>query len=485
MPNATTSLMDELEHSPNIFLPYFHFGLPMGFDSYDLSKRWQSAKLALGDVQPPSEDRLDKAASEALSIVKALCHYWVADGLAVDLLSYWKQYEQLLYFSSREYRDHFLHQFYVFLLGLKLLGDPLAAQQTRASTLDLKTEWEESADPRYSTEGRHTGLKWVWHDPCFIDQKIVLRLFRRWLLAACFHDIGYPAENLYQLGKALSSNFFSKVPGYKVPTIELQEDKHLESVLSPMLDRLAFLLLYDEWLPLNYDISEKERARSLAPVVGIFRAGLADRDHGVMGAIFFLLTMVADLQELPVKVSDQDDLLEDVYAAALAIAVHNLRIRTYPSIAVSFRRHPIAFLLMLTDELQEWDRTPFNTDLWDNLTGLDVATEASTDTPYTATLCRWSLNYCFRPDTPPLQVRKRDFWHNLRKLSIYNLSGGPSLNVSIDGQLIFTAQSHKLPTDHWPPGIRPTPNPDYFITGPQHCPDIDYCPKCQTKLEKR
>lgn len=120
MPNATSALMDLLERSDNVFRSFYHFP-PPGFGDYDVAALWQDAKQSLADFRRPSEEQLEQGAEDALRIVKALCHYWAADGLAMDLLSSWRRYEDLVYFSSRDYRDHFLHQFYVFLVGLAFL----------------------------------------------------------------------------------------------------------------------------------------------------------------------------------------------------------------------------------------------------------------------------------------------------------------------------------------------------------------------------
>ena len=150
----------------------------------------------------------------------------------------------------------------------------------------------------------------------FSDRK---QLFRNWILAAMMHDVGY-AVNILQMAPkqvefidAPSINEFRK-------TLESQYQIASDPALNTMLLQLGREM---PWLT-------PDKINSL--------------DHGVVSALF-LLYLVRD--------GDKPDETwrEDIAIAMQVSAQHNLKRHR-----VSYRENPLAFLLILCDHLQEWDR---------------------------------------------------------------------------------------------------------------------------------
>lgn len=73
------------------------------------------------------------------------------------------------------------------------------------------------------------------------------------------------------------------------------------------------------------------------------------RDHGVLAAIDFLLLFEKAMQE-------DEDLSQPLLIAAQAIALHNTLMNEENIGIIRFDEYPVAFLLILCDELQEWGR---------------------------------------------------------------------------------------------------------------------------------
>lgn len=85
-----------------------------------------------------------------------------------ELLDALKQFESLLYATSKFYRDHMLHTFRVWGLGLYLY---------------------------------HNGLKEVWNEEASPDFHFT------WYVASVYHDVGYPITGLHKLEEELNNSF--------------------------------------------------------------------------------------------------------------------------------------------------------------------------------------------------------------------------------------------------------------------------------------
>lgn len=287
----------------------------------------------------------------ALDLGRLLIRLFFFEGLAAELLEAFQSYEKFVYLARRRYRDHFVHLIYDFLMGCRIL------------------------------EGLLEKIHYNWK--CYTDEVITIdnlriRLMRSWLIACLLHDVGYSAETLEDLRETLQNQFFIKVPGFDLSELKLEIADYLEEEIDDFLRLLAFICAEDEFsfhfkqlngLKGNEVYPEKLIHGSIS---ALFADQLKKMDHGVAGALFVLLTLKIDIHEFTLEISDYNDkdmrekreeyrekrkeVLEDLFVGALAIALHNIRQRTYEGLTIDFRSHPISFLLMLCDDLHEWDR---------------------------------------------------------------------------------------------------------------------------------
>ncbi len=343
-------------------------GYPLGMDDprvadvkLEVAKRFEkfyairpntgwSEKKASGDTSP---------GIAAFELARLLTRLFFAEGLAVDLLDSFRSYEELIYYTKPRYRDHYVHVLYVFLLGCRYL---------------------EILMPRIYEQ-------WRWYtDEEPSKEQVYLRTMRSWILSSLFHDIGYAAEALASVQKSLQEKFFSHIPGFSLSQLKLNQDPYIQNEVKEF-----FVLLSSVLKDTEYDFSvdrsllpQHERASfpdngMLTSMAALFQDQLdVDAlDHGVASALFALLTLRVDTHEIslgPVNYSPQSltpderikrqaqyelkrrEVHEDLVSACLAMALHNIRLGAYPGLSVKFSEHPLAFLLMLCDDLQEWDR---------------------------------------------------------------------------------------------------------------------------------
>jgi hypothetical protein len=351
----------------NAFRTEFFQKLDDGFEPF-LNRTVADYERDLGRLDTSKPAEADRAAVRTLAFIREfLLYVKFTDGLAFDLLQAWKKYENLVYLTRDTYRDHFMHQFHVFLLGCMFLERAYGAV-----TLHGRTS---TAAPL----SRH-------------------RFLRRWFLAAIFHDVGYPAETLADLKRTLHEGFFNKIPNFSVDDIKMKtfdEDRTLPRIL----ESISIVHLFSEFIGHDvilhpYHRDEPSFSVSL-PGTGSQTAGGAKMgpavlhataiaelnalfldevrqtcDHGVCAAVFFLKTALIDLREMvkdPLETNTcwrepLTDLIEDLFIAAGAIAGHNLRSHTYRAFTIDFSSRPTAALLNFCDDFQEWDRRPNDPD---------------------------------------------------------------------------------------------------------------------------
>jgi hypothetical protein len=209
-----------------------------------------------------------------------------------DYLGALKQSEEVALTLDEYHRDHLVHSFYVYLLGHYLI---------------------EIYEPL--------------NDLVRLDKDFVYR----WLFAAALHDIAYPQEifsrQLSRTQDKKSSkkrNWVEYGLHFNPRGLTKYESQFWEDLNSFVTSRyLLHISLYDYFKRILYE------------------SGYLD--HGVLGAIRALKLLCGSSRP-----SDWE--LE----IAAAILLHNVR----PTFCVKTRLDisPLAFLLILADELQEWDR---------------------------------------------------------------------------------------------------------------------------------
>lgn len=219
--------------------------------------------------------------------------------------------------SDRIYRDHYLHQFQVFLLGLYII-DKLYDNFA-----------EKYKKPEIS-----------------------------WLIISSFHDMAYPV----QLYDRWSGEFFNKV--FKVPKelgyVELKSnfvDNSFLGCMSYIITRLCTVLLEgkarDNWVTERNDL------------VQFFYQKITEaKNHCILSSIS-LLKMVQDpkyANKITIDGMSSKNVLEDIFApSALTIALHDEEVwQELKEIGglhkLKFEDDPLSFLLIFCDNIQEWGR---------------------------------------------------------------------------------------------------------------------------------
>ena len=252
--------------------------------------------------------------------------------------------------SGYRYRDHSVHSFNVFLFGLRLLGKVVDTVGDDAAQVILKVKPERINDkiPRFRN--------WSYGE----------RLFYLWTLMSTFHDIAIPLEHLGRVESSL--NDFAKKFGLEIVGPSLRLDA-LYPALDWYLQRLATLFAGE--LRQDEEGLEYDDTRDDIYVETYLRKKLQQRDHGVLSGlllyrkieeIFFLLRgkakdafgSSADFAHYHHYVLQQD-----VARASLAISLHNLELETGGAplfLPIRFETYPLAFILILSDGLQEYLR---------------------------------------------------------------------------------------------------------------------------------
>lgn len=301
----------------------------------------------------------------AYQIIKKLMQFYLSEDLTFKLLKTWEHIQGMIFPYDEDYRDHLIHQFYVFLLGATILS------KLQYRIID---NWEISEVEKRS-----------------IDEK-KRRTFRAWMSAALFHDIGYIAEKLNFISDDIFKRYFSSLPGLKCDKFNLKFN-----LTEPMF--LKYLNYMDKVFAINE--FQYYRKAGTKGIMHIIKREISELEHGTVSSYLFWNTILQDIknlqprpiQALPIitldrlrtfnnidtkkgiideifkfgvdaaltkaKEEDQElhniyiqEIEEDIDIATYAIAIHN--IDNYPK--VNFETHPLSFLLILCDELQQWGR---------------------------------------------------------------------------------------------------------------------------------
>lgn len=242
---------------------------------------------------------------------------WDECGFETKYSGFLKKFEPILLhiFAGEKmpYRDHYLHQFQVFLLGIYII------------------------DKLYSIDKE-----------IFPPQKERQLLEKQWLVASSFHDVLYPV----QLYDEWSQGFFEEILGIEVGASDLKSqfiDKTLLASMGYLITSLCKTHfkkdLYANWLA-----SEK-------PLIKFFYERITtDKHHCVLGGLSLLKKAIEEVKNT--------DLLNKVFIpAALAICLHHVEVwgelkEKHGLSEIKLDNDPLAFLLLYCDCVQEWGR-PF------------------------------------------------------------------------------------------------------------------------------
>lgn len=214
-----------------------------------------------------------------------------------------------------KHRDHYSHSVYVFALGLAI----------------------------YAGDG---GFRNIFKDFYKSEKADDTFFLRFWGLTALFHDIGYP----FQLAHEQIKTYVQVMWGEDShnPSVAFED---MESLLNPCGSVSAGDLLVTE---INRRLGYPENVlRGL--ITERYRHQRHFMDHGYFSA----LLLCRKLLETGTQITDA---VTDVLTA---IALHNnlnrydIKRELGTDVSVPAKKHPVAYLLILCDELQDWDRKAF------------------------------------------------------------------------------------------------------------------------------
>ncbi|MBU7016597.1 MAG: hypothetical protein HXS44_03755 [Theionarchaea archaeon] len=237
--------------------------------------------------------------------------------------------ESFLYSTSvkKYYRDHTEHQ-----LRVAVLGDFLLEQDLEQGTLQgIIADILDIGKP-------------------LLKEKI-------WWIVGLIHDIGYPLSKMTTaVNWALLNQILKCYPHLDLDVVPMEVN------LSKSTSQQAYMTLLEEGLSQEArELLRKGVGNNETPVLQpitfsgsphghpefAFQSDIA-LDHGVVGALTFLRSLGS-----PEEIKENKDEYEGYILAAQAIALHNFKGRLDDFI---FDTNPLAFLLVLIDEMQEWGR---------------------------------------------------------------------------------------------------------------------------------
>ena len=216
-----------------------------------------------------------------------------------------EQHEALLYHSLTDYRDHLFHAIETFLVGLGLLtahNGPLRAL--------------------FNPPGKGSPAR-----------RVDRRMLRDWFLAALCHDFGYVMEMIPSVLK-VARQFATDSPGQIVQELERDWERQISALHSGIEERIT----------LKSKLKDKRS------------------DHGV----FSYLHLRSDLRRLDQVAQDEgaatgpparckSEHCRRHSRALMAILKHSLMREP-----IDVRNEKLAGLLVLCDEIQEWQRPRYN-----------------------------------------------------------------------------------------------------------------------------
>ncbi len=233
-----------------------------------------------------------------------------------------KEFEPIL-FKDISYRDHFIHQFQVFLLGCPIINHHIEAIR---DSLEARIRGNYDDDHIYFT----------------------------WLIASSLHDIGYPIERLPKWLDAFFKDYL------KVDDLPLSVD------FGHMLTKRNFMEYMDKLSSLLHHLSKNSGGKwtydNALEIDNNLRKFFVDqlirqRNHGVISAL--CLMDVIENGEYAISNSNykRDIFSSYVCPAALATLLHDSDIFGDESIKkIEFNKNPLSFLLIYCDTVQEWGR---------------------------------------------------------------------------------------------------------------------------------
>ncbi len=246
--------------------------------------------------------------------------------ILLDLL---KEYEHLSGQLTQKQRDHYSHSVFVFTLGLAIY--------------QMDNEFKCSYNSFYNLNVQDGYKDFLYN----------------WGLVALFHDIGYPFQLTFDQLKEYCVNFFSgnkNIPyvmyGNMPVLTEIPIDLRLSAQTLINKEVVSFDEMFAGWISKRLGYNEEQlidnlKRRIVNPSYSI--------DHGYFSSLLLVNKMMEAC-----GFAFTDSVLDVLTAILLHNSLNRYDIKEAEPI--SLNSHPLAYLLVLCDELQSWNRKGFGKD---------------------------------------------------------------------------------------------------------------------------
>lgn len=282
----------------------------------------------------------------------------------LDLVDIMRKYEENTGKLINWQRDHFIHSVNVFLLGLAVYAQNESYRDIFKKYI-LKNEYYKKY---YRIDGEFSHEEFLY----------------RWGVASLFHDIGYPFEIIgKQLDKFIDDGIKNISHSYddvkigldfrdfdefnviaKLHPYDYADEYRARYADSKVLDLFKPTDIMAHKLKLDFGFDNDTYKALIKHLNGFVRMMTEKNfiDHGFFSAILVLNSYGKLIQKYVKK--DKDFFFYPIVDSATAILLHNYYNKTLQEEPFNFgklrpKQSPISYLLILCDELQEWNRQPY------------------------------------------------------------------------------------------------------------------------------
>lgn len=263
-------------------------------------------------VSPADDEDLDTR------ILKSISSLWDDSGIIIGKtpLKSFKFFDKEILSELPGYRDHFTHQYQVFLIGyciiemLNKLGKP------------FYESYRQSLSPFISIAEE--------------EKETIANI--AWLITSTFHDIAYPLEETKRWLPNMISDFLGEEGKEVTPEVPIEKIFFQSQTYLNFLDELAGFF---SKMGFTSRIKEADFRAWLQSEVAL------NKDHGVLSSLILLRPHFLGKEEI-------------ILPAALAIALHKrlgLKVKAQ-GVEICYDKYPLFFLLLYCDLIQEWNRDP-------------------------------------------------------------------------------------------------------------------------------
>jgi len=262
-----------------------------------------------------------------------------------ELHSYFEEFtnfESVLYGSDEYYRDHVQHPLFVWLMGVHVLNECVESCTFRVANM-AKTSIGESAKLDYYKSP----------DEAPEDENIIIssaEIGAMWTIIALTHDLGYPLQKVdqinFQLQKMLEK--FGRV-NFKPSEFSIGHQhsylvKHLLTLISSSLERT------------DCDATRKFRTYIRSKYFTKFSKSWEMFEHGMISSLILLRSLTYFLETDSTIDGGKGLEFEDGRQFTIrAEMLHAIAAHTTPKV-YHILGNNLAFILMLCDDLHEWER---------------------------------------------------------------------------------------------------------------------------------